>query len=117
MRLPENPNIPWLKQTMRELGLNCDRVIDDMCYGELAAAYPEYVGLAKRYVETADGPRAMYALKMFGAGVVDDKWTDEIIAADTDTHKNNVLHFLEKVKDKSDVLQLRYEALTIGITK
>mgnify|MGYP001277016932 FL=1 len=115
--LPENPNIPWLKNTMRELGLNSDRVIDDMCFREFFAAYPEYVSVAKRLVERSDGAKALFACRMFEAGVVSEKWADEMIISDTDTHINNVLHFLDKVKSGNETLENRYNILAQGIVK
>jgi hypothetical protein len=113
--LPENPNIPWLKNTMRELGLNYDRVTDDMCFAEFFKAYPEYVAAAQRLVERSDGARALFACRMFESGAVDEKWADEMITMDTDTHINNVLHFLGKVKNGNEVLENRYNVLSQGI--
>ncbi len=113
--LPENPNIPWLKNTMRELGLNYDRVTDDMCFVEFFRAYPEYIPAAKRLVERSDGAKALFACRMFEALAVDEKWTDEMITSDTDTHINNVLHFVGKVKNGNDVLENRHNILSQGI--
>jgi len=109
--LPENPNIPWLKNTMRELGLNSDRVTDDMCFAEFFKAYPEYIPAAKRLVERSEGAKALFAVRMYEAGVVDADWTDFIIATDTTTHVNTLILLASKIKDKDVILSSRYSEL------
>ncbi len=109
--LPENPNIPWLKNTMRELGLNSDRVTDDMCFAEFFKAYPEYVAAAKRLVDRSEGAKALFAVRMFEAGVVDAEWTDAIIATDSATHVNTLILLTSKIKDRDVILASRYSEL------
>jgi len=112
MKLPENPNIDWLKKFMSELNINSDRVIRDMCYKEFFNAYPDYIELAKKIIEESNGSKSIYAFNMYKCGVVDIEWLKNIINIDTDTKENNMLYILNKIKDKDEDLHTKYEEIS-----
>lgn len=111
MKLPENPNISWLKKTMSELFLNYDRVTDDMCFKEVFNAYPEYINIAKKVIEESTGPISFYAYKMYKENVVDLEWLKSIIEKDEYSNENNLLYIMNKVKDLDEEINNKFNLI------
>jgi len=111
MKLPDNPTIGWLKRLMKELNLNSDRVIEDMCYKEFFEAYPDYVPVAMNLIEKSDGPKSFYAYNMYKHGIVTIAWMKKMIEEDNYSKENNLLYVLNKLKDEDDDINNKYEQL------